>query len=67
MASSLMLVAGLIGSAAAAAINITAALDAEGGLIKRDNLPNLPLCATYADKKWQPGKLLHLPQGRFDD
>lgn len=54
MSRSLILMASLIGSSVAAAINITA----EGAVFGRDNIPNLPQCATYADRKWQPGKCL---------
>ncbi|KAK1833998.1 necrosis inducing protein-domain-containing protein [Podospora conica] len=50
MSRTFLLFAGLIGFSAAAAINMTADFQ----LAARDNLDNLPLCATYADKKWQP-------------
>ncbi|KAK3372102.1 NLP4 protein [Podospora didyma] len=53
MACHLLLLAGLVGSSAAAAINLTAA--AEGGSIfRRDSIQPLPECRTYADNKWQP-------------
>ncbi|KAK4182831.1 secreted protein [Podospora australis] len=49
------LLAGLVGTSAAAAVNLTSlGLDPE--LLRRDPVPNkLPQCATYADLKWQPG------------
>jgi hypothetical protein len=51
----LILVAGLVGSSAAAAINLTAGSE-EHALVRRDRLTPLTGCSTYADKKWQPSK-----------
>jgi hypothetical protein len=53
MARSLMLLAGLVGYSAAAAVSVPP----EANLFRRDPVPNkLPQCATYADLKWQPGE-----------
>ncbi|KAM7198606.1 Necrosis inducing protein (NPP1) domain containing protein [Naviculisporaceae sp. PSN 640] len=49
--TALVLLASLVGSSAAAAVNLTA----RGELFARDNLVPLPGCSTYADRKWQPG------------
>lgn len=53
MARSLLLVVGLVGYSAAAAVSVAP----EANLFRRDPVPNkLGQCATYADLKWQPGE-----------
>jgi len=55
----MLLVAALFSSSAiAAVVNMTELHELADPLFKRDPVPNkMGQCATYADLKWQPGKL----------